>query len=428
MYKHTNVRVEYNDCDFSDLLFPEGDKDVLRRLGLRVREIAERPETAEKQRLWRLHNNLRGERPMVFCDPEHGWSEILPESLLECTNDIARHWELFLRKQIFWGDEMKDDYVTAPVFDVPHVYTEKPWRLRGKEGDSHAFSTQLDGGAYHIDRVLDSYDDLDKVLSPEITVDDALTATLLEIAREIFEGILTVQNRTVWFWSVGLTDEFAQLRGMDTMMMDLYDNPEGVHALMNRLKEGTLERLDFLENRGLLSPNNNYTYVGSGGIGFTDQLSPENPARLDQTWGLAESQITVGISPGMFAEFIFPYQKEIMERFGLSCYGCCEGMESRIETVKQCGNLRRVSVSHWADPEKMSDHLKKDYIYSLKPSPSPLALTTFDREAAREELERKMRIARDRNCVEILMKDNHTVGRNPDNVKEWVRLAREICR
>jgi len=31
-----------------------------------------------------------------------------------------------------------------------------------------------------------------------------------------------------------------------------------------------------------------------------------------------------------------------------------------------------------------------------------------------------------RGCVlEILMKDNHTLGRNPDNLVRWVRIARE---
>jgi predicted NAD/FAD-binding protein len=61
-------------------------------LAHRVRDIAERPDMAEKKRLWTLHNDLKGERPMVFCDPEHGWHEVIPESTLECSNDIARHW------------------------------------------------------------------------------------------------------------------------------------------------------------------------------------------------------------------------------------------------------------------------------------------------------------------------------------------------
>ncbi len=426
MYNHSNVRVNYNDSDFSDLVLTENDKKILRGLSVKVREIAERPDMAEKKRLWHLHNNLQGERPMIFCDPENGWHEIIPESTLECSNNVARHWELHMKKQIFWGDKMGDDYVVESVFDVPHVYKELPWRIRGKEELSHAFSTQMDGGAYHIDTVMKSYDELPDVLPRETTVDYMISGKVLDLAHDIFDGILKVRNRTVWFWSFGLTDEFSQLRGMDNLLMDFYDNPEGVHALMNKLKDGTIEHLEFLEKNNLFYPNNNYTYVGSGGLGYTDQLPTDEPAKMIGMWGHAESQITVGVSPDMFEEFIYPYQKEIMEKFGLQCYGCCEGMENRMNIIKQSRNLRRVSVSHWADPEKMSDELKKDYIFSLKPSPSPLASHEMDMDSAREEMEHKFGIARDKNFVEIIMKDNHTLGNNPENVRKWVALAREI--
>ena len=43
--------------------------------------------------------------------------------------------------------------------------------------------------------------------------------------------------------------------------------------------------------------------------------------RTIDMWGFAESQETVGVSPRMFAEFIFPDQLPILERFGLNCYG-----------------------------------------------------------------------------------------------------------
>lgn len=425
MYRHLNVRVDYTDCNYKDLNIDLQDGEVLRNLSLLVKELAETPLMAEKKRLWNLHNNLEGERPMILCDPENGWHEIIPEKNLLCRNDIARHWELTLRKQIFWGNTMGDDYAFEPVFDVSHVYSEKPWRIKGKEELSHGFTTQLDGGAYHINSIMESYDELESVLSPEITVDFETSEKIINLADDVFGNILKVQNRTVWFWSFGLTDEFSQLRGMDNMMFDFFDNPDGVHSLMNRLKIGTMDRLHFLEKEGLLSPNNDYSYTGSGGQGYTDTLSAAKPAKLAETWGLSESQITVGVSPDMFKEFIFPYQREIMETFGLTCYGCCEGLQDRFDTVKTASNLRRVSVSHWADAQKMSDLLQKKYIYSLKPSPTPLSFSHMDKDASKRELESKFAITRDKNCVEIIMKDNHTLGGNPSNVTDWVSLARE---
>ncbi|MDP7287961.1 MAG: hypothetical protein QGH94_08205, partial [Phycisphaerae bacterium] len=63
--------------------------------------------------------------------------------------------------------------------------------------------------------------------------------------------------------------------------------------------------------------------------------------RLIDMWGFCESQETVGVSPEMFEEFVFPYQMPILERFGLNCYGCCEPLDNRWHVVKRFPRLRR---------------------------------------------------------------------------------------
>ena len=86
-------------------------------------------------------------------------------------------------------------------------------------------------------------------------------------------------------------------------------------------------------------------------------------------WGFCESQETVGVSPEMVGEFVVPYQKPIMERFGLSCYGCCEPLDPRWYLLKDIKGLTRVSVSPWADVNRMAEYLGKEFVYSRKPSP-----------------------------------------------------------
>ena len=99
-------------------------------------------------------------------------------------------------------------------------------------------------------------------------------------------------------------------------------------------------------------------------------------------------------------------------------------MDHRFDIVKEVRNLRRVSVSPWADKELMASKLKKDYIYSLKPTPTDLASSKLDQERVRRELRETLRICRD-NCLEIIMKDNHTLGKNPKNLTDWVQIVRE---
>ena len=250
----------------------------------------------------------------------------------------------------------------------------------------------------------------------------------MEVAREILGDILQVRLRGLWWWTLGMTMDFIHLRGLENLMMDMMLYPDEVHRMMAFLRDSKLHMLDFLEKNNLLADNTGGTYVGSGGFGWTSQLpQPDfNPAhvRTMDMWGFTESQETVGISPEMFEEFIFPYQLPIMERFGLNCYGCCEPLDIRWHVVQKFPRLRRVSTSPWANREKMAEFLGNNYVMSLKPSPTPLAMPTIDEAAIRAEIRKDLYTTR--NCnVELIMKDNHTLGNNPMNAVRWCRIAKE---
>jgi hypothetical protein len=129
-----------------------------------------------------------------------------------------------------------------------------------------------------------------------------------------------------------MTEPLIKLRGLAQIMYDMIDRPDDVHRLMAFLRDAHVAKLDYLEQRRLLSLNNDGTYVGSGGFGWTQQLPQpdfDGRVRACDMWGFGESQETVGISPKMFDEFVFPYQLALLERFGLNCYGCCEPLDKR---------------------------------------------------------------------------------------------------
>lgn len=429
MFEHLNVRVNYKNINYENLEFSSKDKEVLRKLASKIAEIAALPEQEEKKKLWKQHNSLQPTRPPVFCDPENGWNEIIPEDQIECENDIARHWEATLRKELFWGESMGDDKVIEPIFDVPYVYQESDWGMKEKRIGGEINVYRLDGGSYRWEAPLKDYKDIEKLHFPKITIDYETTEKVLNIAKEVFKDILNVRLKTVWWWSVGLTDDLVYLRGMDNILYDVYDNPEGLHKLMTFLRDGTINKLNYLEENGLLCLNNDGTFVGSGGYGWTDELPQKDfdgRVRLSDMWGMSESQVTIGLSPEMFEEFVFQYQLPIIERFGLNCYGCCEPLDQRWKVIKKIPNLRRVSVSPWANVEKMAENLQDKYIFSWKPNPSVLAKQNIDKDSIRKEIRKTLEVAKDYNCrIEIIMKDNHTLGNNPQNVIDWCRIAKE---
>jgi hypothetical protein len=261
---------------------------------------------------------------------------------------------------------------------------------------------------------------------PNIEIDWETTNRSFEIAKEIFDPVLEVRLKGTWWWTLGVTLPTVLLRGMNNMFMDFVTQPDEVKQLLSFISGAHLKKLDFLEENGLLSCNNDGTYIGSGGFGFTRELPTKKNSKVKcrDIWGFAESQETVCVSPDMYAEFVFPYEKPILERFGLNCYGCCEPIDQRWETVKKHHNLRRVSCSPWANYEKMAEYLGNNYVFSMKANPALLASFEIDHEAIRKEIRHNLEITK--SCVvEVIMKDNHTLGNTPQNVVDWCRIAKE---
>jgi len=421
MFDQTQATLSTQGGFSADSTISAKDREVLRRLASQVAELAARPIEQEKRDLWYRLNALEPTRPVVFCDPENGWNEIITIDQFECEGDMALHWEMTLRKEIFWGKDMCDDRVVEPFFIVSHVYDESDWGMHERKiGGS-------DGGSYIWESPLKNYGDFDKLHYPIITVNYEATERVMGLANEVLGDILPVRLRTAWWWTLGMTWTLVNIRGLQQIMFDMFDHSDDLHKIMGFLRDGHLAKLDYLEENDLLSLNNDGTYVGSGGFGWTNELPQsdfDGHVRTADMWGFTESQETVGVSPEMFEEFIFPYQLPIQQRFGLNCYGCCEPLDKRWHIVKDIPNLRRVSVSPWADLGDMAEMLGDRYIFSMKPSPTDLAMTGFDEERIRSELRESLE--KTRGCrVEVLMKDNHTIRNDPQRVVRWVKIARE---
>ena len=397
------------------------DKQVLRGLAGKVAELAARPIEKEKADRWRDHNDLRPGRPLIFCDPEHGWEEIVTPEQMQCEGKSWREIERRLRKEIFWGEQTRDDRVIQPSFDVPWVGSFSNWGMAEKNIGGQ------DGGARRWESPITDLNDLSGLRPRKLSVDKEATQRLRETVSGVFGDLLTVRTRSSWYWSLGLTWELIKLRGLEQMMMDMYDNPAGLHRLMAFLRDGTMGMVDQLLAEGVYSLNNEGDYVGSGGFGWTRELPAagfNGKVRTADLWCLSESQETVGVSPTMFEEFVFPYQLPLAEKFGRVCYGCCEPLHARWHIVKRIPTLRRVSVSPWADRAKMAEYLGDRYVFSLKPHPALISGDTFDADAIRADV----RDALDKagGCrLEIIMKDNHTLHNDPSRPGKWVALVRE---
>ena len=83
-------------------------------------------------------------------------------------------------------------------------------------------------------------------------------------------------------------------------------------------------------------------------------------------------------------------------------------------------------MSPWADVAVGAAAVKNEIIFSYKPNPAILGMSTFDLGAARRQL--KDVFEKTRGCViEVLMKDLHHVHQEPTRIGQWVKMARALA-
>ena len=162
------------------------DRERLRRLAERVAALAARPEEAEKRERWYAHNALQPGQPLLLVDPENGWNEIVTPASLECEGNLARRWEMVLRKELFWGEAVRDDKPIEPLFEVGYTYTDSEW------GVEETYHGGLSGQSYAWEGAIRGPEDVAKIRTPRIEVDYRTTLETLTNARSAREWCLAV--------------------------------------------------------------------------------------------------------------------------------------------------------------------------------------------------------------------------------------------
>ena len=128
----------------------------------------------------------------------------------------------------------------------------------------------------------------------------------------------------------------------------------------------------------------------------------------------------------MLEEFVLPYQAEILKRFGLNCYGCCEANDNKWGLIKKyIPNLRAVSVSAFADHEKAAEALKDQYVYVWKPHPYEM-IGKNDYKYVLEYMKNVFNITKGCHMAVSLM-DTQTLYGEPQRLDRWVLAAKEAA-
>jgi hypothetical protein len=401
------------------------DRTIIRDLARQVAEVAALPVMGRRRAMWILHNSLHRVRPMVLVFPEGSWRELLPgDQCLRCEGPDARGIEWNLRAKLYHHENLHDDSVIEAEWFVDAAIGSTGWGLEPRWHQSEDPT-----GARGFDPVLLDRGDLAKLRYPEYAYDKDATDRAAGEMEELFGDILTVKRRGVRHISFHLMSMLTCRRGLAETMMDMADNPQFVHDAMAIFAEGERRRLDFLVDNNLLSLNNDSTYHSSGGNGYTADLpaAGSDPAhvRLADMWGSAEAQELAQVSPEMHEEFSLRYERPLLAPFGLTGYGCCEDLTRKLDLAFTIGNLRRVSVSPFADVDACAAKLGGRYIFSWKPHPSHLC-GRFAPQAIAQYIQHAIDVTE--GCViEMILKDTHTCDHHPERFTQWTDIAQALA-
>jgi hypothetical protein len=400
------------------------DKDILiiRELCRRYLEICGKPDQQRRREMWRRLNGLEACLPLIYVRA-CAWAE-MEASRCFCEDPDYRQYESFFRELLFW-DTLEDDFIFEPWVTVPAAYGCQKWGV-----EIHRKYSDDPRGAYKVDYPIKEPADIGKMRFPVHQIDEERTGGA---ARKIGEAIgdlipINVDRGPAYrMWTGDLSTDLGDLRGIENLMMDMMDRPEWLKQLVGFMRDGVLAVHGQAEKAGDwgLCDHQNQAMPYARELG--DPAANANGVLRNELWGFMAGQEFCGVGPELWNEFLFEYQKPILEKFGLAAYGCCEDLTRKIPYLRRLKNLRRIAVSPFANVARCAEAIGGDYVVSYRPSPADMVSYGFDPERIRRIVRRDLEVCKANGCaVDITLKDVETVQKDPDRIRNWVRIVREI--
>lgn len=401
------------------------DVKILRELAKEVMEIASKPIQNQRRDGWRKLNSNQRVKPLIYMR-SYAFNEYFDFQSLKCEDPFFRGYEYRLHVLKF-QDSLEDDFIIEPwltvdaIFDTP---VEKRWGIDVQMGEKPTKT----GAAAFKPNIIEE-EDINKLVAPKHSVNEVLTKERFDKLNNAIGDIMEVNlNRGSIFqmWNMDISTDLGKLRGMEQLMLDVYDRPEWLHKLLSAMENFVLKVHGEAEEANDFSLANHQNQAMPYSMELEDPKPNVFGRKRKDLWAFMASQEYTSFGPDHFYEFMLQYQIPILEKFGLVAYGCCEDVTQKIKYIKKIPNLRRIAVTPYSDTRKCAEQIGKDYIISWRPSPSLMLSTGLDEDLVRKHMRDNFAILKQNNCIfDITLKDVETVNNQPENIPRWVQIVRE---
>lgn len=406
------------------------DAKILRKLAWEYLKIAANGKNAENIKLHRAVNDLKQIRPVVLID-ELPWNEmnIDDELTVLCSDPYLREIEWYLRSNIYKNKHMPADMIVPPFIPVRKVTHSTAIGISVEE-EIIATDEKNHIVSHKFTDILKTEEDLDKLQIPVITYDRDETLRRYHLVGEILGDILPVKLTGMDAFYSSPWDEIARYRGVTNLLMDLADRPEFMHSIVQKMTDIKLSELEQYEALGLFDSNPyslHCTPVHTSdlpGKGFDGgRLTRKN------IWGRGAAQIFASVSKAMHEEFDILYMIQTIGQCGLAYYGCCEPLDKKIDIVEKIPNLRKISITPWANVNVAAEAIGNKYVLSSKPNPSSVAVSLLDKENLKKEIGTILNACSKNNCsCDIVLKDISSCCKRPENIFEWEQIVMDMVK
>ena len=404
------------------------DIEIIRGLAKEFAETAFSQKCFERIERYRAINAKELVRPPVLVF-EVPWGEINSDELkCFCQNDHYRHIEGMMRRDLFQFKYFEGDYTVRPYIASGVAVNNTGTGIAVKEKIINSTS-----GAYicahEYEDVIPDEEALEKVQLPVITHNQEVTDNNYNFYCELFNNIMPVRLGGVGLYFAAW-DWIPIYHGVNNTLCDLYDRPDFMHKMIEKFTQINEATLDQYEALNVLDGDALYIHCTPASTRESDLPNKDIKSQkvlLKDIWIRAMAQIFDVVSPEMHEEFDLKYTKRLFDRCGLAYYGCCEALDKKIYKLKQFKNLRRISITPWADVESAAEQTGGDYVFSYKPNPAFVAGSSFDPEPVRAEITRVLNACkRNKTPCEFVLKDISTVKNDHTRLTKWVETVNAV--
>jgi len=350
------------------------------------------------------------------------------ELTLTCGDTYLREIEWFLRSNIYKNRHMPADMVVPRFISINKIVQSSGIGISVKE---ECLSTDQKNHivSHKYEDILQTDEDIEKLHKPEITYDEAETLRSYHMVGEILGDIIPVKLSGADSYGVVTWDDIARYRGVTNMLIDLVERPEFMHKTVRKLTEISLSVLEQFEELGLFDNDPLLLHCTPSQTSGLPCVSGDGHATRKNIWGRGAAQIFASVSKDMHDEFDISYMQQTIGQCGLSYYGCCEPLDKKIDIVEKIPNLRKISITPWADVNIAAEAIQDRYVLSSKPNPAAVAVSVLDKDNLKSELREILSACKKNNCsCDIVLKDISTCNHRPENIFEWEQIAMDMVK